>query len=72
MINKTYTSNLIHLKKVEDNALIEKNLNNFPLGYLGPDIDDKTIKNNSSWNKSWIRIADYSASNLSSFVSGGN
>ena len=72
LINKTYTSNLIHLKKVEDNALIEKNLNNFPLGYLGPDIDDKTIKNNSSWNKSWIRIADYSASNLSSFVSGGN
>ncbi|MDC3234057.1 His/Gly/Thr/Pro-type tRNA ligase C-terminal domain-containing protein, partial [Prochlorococcus sp. AH-716-A06] len=33
---------------------------------------DETIKINSSWDKSWIRIADYSASSLSIFVSGGN
>ena len=72
LINKKYSSNLIHLKIVEDNGIIEKNLNNFPLGYIGPDINDETIKNNSNWDKSWIRIADHSANNLLSFVSGGN
>ena len=72
MINKKYNSNLIQLKLVEDNAIINKNLTNFPLGFIGPDINDETIKINSSWDKSWIRIADYSASSLSSFVSGGN
>ena len=72
LINKKYISNLIHLKIVEDNAIINKNLTNFPLGFIGPDINDETIKINSSWDKSWIRIADYSASNLSIFVSGGN
>ena len=72
LINKKYISNLIHLKIVEDNAIINKNLTNFPLGFIGPDINDKTIKINSSWDKSWIRIADYSASRLSSFISGGN
>ena len=63
---------MIHLKIVDDNAIINKNLTNFPLGFIGPDINDETIKINSSWDKSWIRIADYSASSLSIFVSGGN
>ncbi len=72
LINKKYNSNLIHLKIVEDNSTINKNLTNFPLGFIGPDLNDETIKINSSWDKSWIRIADYSASSLSTFVSGGN
>ena len=72
LINKKHNSNLIHLNKIEDNAIIEKNLTNFPLGYIGPDINDETIKNNSNWDKSWMRIADPSASKLSTFVSGGN
>ncbi len=72
LINKKHNSNLIHLNKIEDNAIIEKNLTNFPLGYIGPDINDQTIKNNSNWDKCWMRIADPSASKLSTFVSGGN
>ncbi|ABM71781.1 Prolyl-tRNA synthetase [Prochlorococcus marinus str. MIT 9515] len=72
LISKKYSSNLISLEIIEDNATIEKNLTNFPLGYIGPDINDEVIKNSSSWDKSWIRIADHSANNLSSFVSGSN
>tara|TARA_B100000902_G_scaffold269311_1_gene255244 strand:+ start:888 stop:2690 length:1803 start_codon:yes stop_codon:yes gene_type:complete len=72
LINKKYNSNLIHLKVVDENSIINKNLNNFPFGYIGPDINDETIKIDSNWDKNWIRIADYSASSLSSFISGGN
>ena len=72
MINKKYNPNLIHLNKLEDNAIIQKNLTNFPLGYIGPDINDETIKTNSNWDKTWFKIVDYSASSLSCFVSGGN
>ena len=32
------------LKIVEDNSIINKNLTNFPLGFIGPDINDETIK----------------------------
>ena len=35
-------------------------------------IEDKNIRNDSSWNKSWFKVADYSVSNLSIFISGGN
>lgn len=71
-INKKYFSNIIKLKIIEDNAIIQKNLVNFPLGFIGPDIDNKTIKVDSNWEKYWIKIVDKSASNLSLFISGGN
>ena len=72
LLNKKYASNLIQIKMVEDNTIIKKNLVNFPLGFIGPDIGNKTIKIDSNWNKKWFKIADQSASNLSTFISGGN
>ncbi len=71
-VNKLYKSNLINLKKIEDKNIIEKNLIDFPLGYIGPDLDNKIIKADSNWDKTWTRIIDHSASNLSRFISGGN
>ncbi len=72
LINKKYNTNLIHLSKIEGNSNIEQNLNNVPFGFIGPDLSDTTIKNNSKWDKNWFKIADYSASELKIFVSGGN
>ncbi len=72
LLNKKYSSTLIQLKIVEDNKIIKKNLVNFPLGFIGPDIDNKTIRIDSNWDKSWVKIVDQSASNLSTFISGGN
>ena len=72
LLNKKHASNLIQIKMVEDNTIIKKNLVNFPLGFIGPDIGNKTIKIDSNWNKKWFKIADQSASNLSTFISGGN
>ena len=72
LINKNHDSNLIHLKLIVDKSIIEKNLINFPMGFIGPEIDNKIIKSDSNWNKRFLRIADYSANNLSTFISGGN
>ena len=72
LLNEKYASNLIQIKMVEDNTIIKKNLVNFPLGFIGPDIGNKTIKIDSNWNKKWFKVADQSASNLSTFISGGN
>ena len=69
-IDKKYNSNLIQLKKIEENTAFEKNLVAFPLGFIGPDIDDKTIKVESNWLKVWMRIVDHSASNLPRLISG--
>jgi len=72
LINKLHNFNLINLKKIEDKNTIEKNLVDFPLGFIGPDLDNKTIKASSNWDKKWTRILDSSASGLSKFISGGN
>ena len=72
LINKKYNSNLIFLNLLENKETIEKNLTNFPFGFIGPDIDNESIRNDSNWGKSWIKIVDHSASILSSFVSGAN
>ncbi len=72
LINKLHNFNLLNLKKIEDKNTIEKNLVDFPLGFIGPDLDNKTIKASSNWDKKWTRIIDYSASSLSKFISGGN
>ncbi len=72
LINKLHNFNLINLKKIEDKNTIEKNLVDFPLGFIGPDLDNKTIKASSNWDKKWTRIIDPSASELSKFISGGN
>jgi len=72
LINKLHNFNLINLKKIEDKNTIEKNLVDLPLGFIGPDLDNKTIKASSNWEKKWTRIIDHSASDLSKFISGGN
>ncbi len=72
LINKLHDLNLLILKKIEDKNTIEKNLVNFPLGFIGPDLDNKTIKASSNWDKKWTRIIDHSANSLSRFISGGN
>ena len=72
LINKLHHFNLLNLKKIEDKNTIEKNLVDLPLGFIGPDLDNKTIKTSSNWDKKWIRIIDYSADNLPKFISGGN
>ena len=69
LINKLHNLNLLHLKKIEDKSNIEKNLIDFPLGFIGPDLDNKTIKASSNWDKKWTRIIDHSASDLPKFIS---
>ncbi len=72
LVNQTYQSNLINLSLLINEDTINKNLKEFPLGYLGPDLSDEIIKESSKWEKKWFRVIDYSALNLSKFISGGN
>ena len=72
LLNKIHDSNLINLSIIENKSSINKNLSGLPMGYLGPDISDEFINKNSLWEKQWVRIVDYSASKLESFISGAN
>ncbi len=72
LLNEIYDSNLINLSIIENNSSIKENLLDPPIGYLGPDISDEIINQNSTWEKRWMRIVDYSASKLESFISGAN
>ena len=72
LINQLLHSNLISLALLENDLEIKKNTKNLPVGFLGPDLDDKYISENSKWKKNWLRIVDHSAVTLSSFISGAN
>ncbi len=72
LLNKIHDSNLINLSIIENKSSNNKNLSGLPMGYLGPDISDEFINKNSLWEKRWVRIVDYSASKLESFISGAN
>jgi len=72
LLNEIYDINLINLSIIEKKSSINKNLFNLPMGYLGPDISDDIISKNSQWEKRWIRIVDFSASELKCFISGAN
>ncbi len=72
LLSKIYDSNLIKLSIIENKSSINKNLSGLPMGYIGPDISDEFINKNSPWEKQWVRIVDYSASKLESFISGAN
>ena len=72
LLNEIYDSNLINLSIIDNQSLNNDNLIDLPIGYLGPDISDEIINKNSQWEKQWIRIIDYSASKLKSFISGAN
>tara|TARA_Y100001933_G_scaffold261395_1_gene316033 strand:- start:9543 stop:11336 length:1794 start_codon:yes stop_codon:yes gene_type:complete len=71
-INKKFKSNLIKLEIIENHLEIKKNLNEVHIGYLGPDLSDKTINIDSLWCKNWLRIVDKSAYSLKNFISGSN
>ena len=72
LVNGKYDSNLIKLSIIDNESIINKNFCDLPMGYLGPDISDEIINKSSTFEKKWIRIVDYSASELKSFISGAN
>ena len=72
LIDKTKQCNLITLSLIETGLNIKKNINELPLGFIGPDLEDQVIKKDSTWEKRWLRIADHSAHGLSNFISGAN
>ena len=72
LINQKYKSNLISLEVIDKESDAIKNLNQVPFGFLGPDLEDNKINLDSKWEKRWIRVVDFSAYELSTFISGSN
>ena len=63
---------VLKLEVITNQQLIKQDLGEIPFGYLGPDLQDSYLQNAVSWNKKFLRFADYSAAKLDSFVCGAN
>ncbi len=72
LINKNFGFNLISLSIIDNQSKNKQNLEELPWGFIGPDIEDKNIKEKGDFEAKWLRIADHSANKLDRFISGGN
>tara|TARA_Y100001968_G_C19445152_1_gene764922 strand:+ start:1808 stop:3598 length:1791 start_codon:yes stop_codon:yes gene_type:complete len=72
LVTQVSKSNLISLTLIDKESDALKNLNKANFGFLGPDLEDNQINLQSTWGKEWLRVVDFSAFELSMFISGAN
>tara|TARA_Y100001968_G_scaffold292474_1_gene297705 strand:+ start:17720 stop:19498 length:1779 start_codon:yes stop_codon:yes gene_type:complete len=71
-ITKELNKEVIEVYSISNNELSIEGLKPLPFGSIGPDLNDSVLKDSLTWNKKFIRIADFSVSDLKDFVCGAN
>ena len=63
---------IVSLKEIEVGMQPKWSANILPLGYIGPDLKDNSIKSSKRIYPKFLRLVDRTAANLSNFVTGAN
>ncbi len=63
---------VIGINSITQDQLHSQGLRNWPLGSLGPDLEDSYLNGASSWNNEFLRLSDHTAAELNCFVCGAN
>jgi len=63
---------VLEISAINNEQMSKEGLDNLPFGYIGPDLNDKVLEKSRTWNKSFLRFADNSASELKKFICGAN
>ncbi len=64
--------NITQLSKVSPEDIESQGLQSWPLGFIGPHLDDSVLKNAKTWNQKFLRLVDHSAGSLKRFICGAN
>ncbi len=71
-ISNILNQNILDIRPIINEDLQKQNISNIHFGFIGPDLSDNEISKAKAWEKTFIRLSDFSASNLKSFVCGNN
>jgi len=71
-LSKNLKQNVLEVRAISDEDLKKQGINNFPFGYIGPDLSDNLLLKSKVWEKKFIRLSDFSVRDLKSFVCGNN
>ena len=71
-ISKKLNQNILDIKVITDEDLTRQGITNIPFGFIGPDLSDKLLSQAKVWEKNFIRISDFSVSDIKSFICGNN
>ena len=63
---------LLEITPISPDQLLAQGLEPLPLGYLGPNLDDRLLAGAKDWHPQWWRLADPTARELERFVCGAN
>ncbi len=64
--------NVLDIKIISNEDTKKQGIENFPFGFIGPDLDDNLLSKAKIWEKKFIRISDFSVKNIKSFICGNN
>ena len=71
-IFKELNQNVLEIRAINNEDIKTQGINNIPFGYIGPDLNDDLLLNAKAWEKKFIRLSDFSVTDIKSFVCGNN
>jgi len=71
-IFKELNQNVLEIRAINNEDIKTQGINNIPFGYIGPDLNDDLLLNAKVWEKKFIRLSDFSVTDIKSFICGNN
>ena len=71
-LSQQLKQNVLEVKVISDEDIKKQGITNIPFGFIGPDLSDNLLSKAKIWEKKFIRISDFSVSDIKSFVCGNN
>ncbi len=71
-ISKKLKQTILNVRAITDEDISKQGLDNIPFGFIGPDLNDNLLLKAKTWEKNFIRLADFSVKDIESFICGNN
>ena len=71
-ISQKLKQSVLEIRAISDEDIRKQGITNIPFGFIGPDLSDSLLLKAKVWEKKFIRLSDFSVSDMKGFVCGNN
>ena len=71
-VGRRTEQSVLDCRPINADDLQRQGIDNIPFGFIGPDLADEVLASASSWTRSFLRLADTTATELEQFHCGAN